>query len=450
MAADRIIYKFVELDDVIAASPGANKLVYLTSASAIATTSFSSFGRSLIDDADAATARTTLGLGASSDVAFGTVTANSATFDDISCLNSLGANALSADHLTLTPASAAGITIQPLDDTNTANLITAKTWQGTTLLSLSYLGVLTGNGSGLTSLNASNISSGTLPVTRGGTGITSVTTGNVLYATGSNTLAAGSPDTAGLVAKSGTQTGIAGDKTCTGAWTFPSGAQIKSNGAFYTNVDFEITNAVYIGGANSNYAGTYGIRWASGSNAFLGQEDTLLGRAAAAIICITDNNTTGNPGLAIQAKSSTTNQRDRIRLTTDAASNVDASRQYNAYFDVYNTAACRALSMHAPSSGTQATIAIGGGTQFKQVLSATATLDFASIAAGAQGELTITVTGAATGDVVMLGPPAALDSGLSATGYVSAADTVKVRLVNSTSGSIDPASAAWRVAVIKF
>ena len=41
----------------------ANQLIYATGSDAFATTSLTSFGRSLIDDADAATARTTLGLG---------------------------------------------------------------------------------------------------------------------------------------------------------------------------------------------------------------------------------------------------------------------------------------------------------------------------------------------------------------------------------------------------
>ena len=60
------------LDATLTAMAGvttaANKLIYATGADAFATTDFSAFGRTLIDDADAATARATLGLAIGTDV----------------------------------------------------------------------------------------------------------------------------------------------------------------------------------------------------------------------------------------------------------------------------------------------------------------------------------------------------------------------------------------------
>lgn len=85
----------------------------------------------------------------------------------------------------------------------------------------------------------------------------------------------------------------------------------------------------------------------------------------------------------------------------------------------------------------------------EKVLSAVAALDFPNIVAQTGAELTITVAGAAVGDTVELGPPAALEAGLAATGYVSAANTVTVRLLNVTAGAINPASASWRATVRK-
>lgn len=56
----------VDLSDALSAisalTPAADRLPYYTSASAAALATFTSFGRTLVDDADAATARSTLGL----------------------------------------------------------------------------------------------------------------------------------------------------------------------------------------------------------------------------------------------------------------------------------------------------------------------------------------------------------------------------------------------------
>jgi len=85
----------------------------------------------------------------------------------------------------------------------------------------------------------------------------------------------------------------------------------------------------------------------------------------------------------------------------------------------------------------------------KRAILGSASLDFGSIAAGATAELTITLNGVAAGDVVSMGPPLDLDAGLMATAYCSAANTVTIRLHNTTVGAIDPADSVWNVAVTK-
>lgn len=83
-------------------------------------------------------------------------------------------------------------------------------------------------------------------------------------------------------------------------------------------------------------------------------------------------------------------------------------------------------------------------------LTATKTHDFGSISHGDEEETTITVTGAAVGDAVFVGAPSAIEASLNWCAYVSAADTVTLRVQNvDSSGSIDPASATWRVTVLK-
>lgn len=82
-------------------------------------------------------------------------------------------------------------------------------------------------------------------------------------------------------------------------------------------------------------------------------------------------------------------------------------------------------------------------------LSATAALDFAAINAAASADLTITVVGAAVGDSVSLGLPAAPAAGLVFNAFVSAANTVTVRATNITAAPVDAASATYRATVRK-
>ena len=85
-----------------------------------------------------------------------------------------------------------------------------------------------------------------------------------------------------------------------------------------------------------------------------------------------------------------------------------------------------------------------------KLLRATATLDFPSVSAQSTQTLTATVTGAAVGDAVIVCTPAAPNAGIVFGGWVSAADTVSIRASNVTSGSIDPASATYKVIVLKY
>ena len=85
-----------------------------------------------------------------------------------------------------------------------------------------------------------------------------------------------------------------------------------------------------------------------------------------------------------------------------------------------------------------------------QVLTATATLDFASIAAAASEDKTIAITGAAVGDSVALGLPAAPAAGIVFNVFVSAADTVTIRATNITASAVDPASADYTAMVFKL
>lgn len=78
------------------------------------------------------------------------------------------------------------------------------------------------------------------------------------------------------------------------------------------------------------------------------------------------------------------------------------------------------------------------------------TLDFGSTSGGASTDLTITVTGAVSGDIVWLGVPnGSMPAGGTFFAWVSAADTVTVRFANNSGGSLDPSSGTFKVKVLK-
>lgn len=83
---------------------------------------------------------------------------------------------------------------------------------------------------------------------------------------------------------------------------------------------------------------------------------------------------------------------------------------------------------------------------WKRSYTATLTFDFGSIAAQSQATTTVTVTGARSGDAVLVRPTTAVD-GIIVDGTVTANNTVTVRAVNYSTGSIDPASQTYRVIV---
>lgn len=101
--------------------------------------------------------------------------------------------------------------------------------------------------------------------------------------------------------------------------------------------------------------------------------------------------------------------------------------------------------------GPFGSLAVGGGANLLKHLTATAALDFPSTASGATSDLTISLTGAALGDVVTLGGgPASRASGTGFEAWVSATDTVTVRFWNISGSAVDPASATFRVSILKF
>ena len=93
----------------------------------------------------------------------------------------------------------------------------------------------------------------------------------------------------------------------------------------------------------------------------------------------------------------------------------------------------------------------GGWQKIANEITGSATLDFPITGHGTSSDLSFTVTGAEEGDVVSLGiPNIAMVANVSYTAWVSAANTVTIRLDHyASSGSVDPSSATFKVKVFK-
>jgi hypothetical protein len=163
---------------------------------------------------------------------------------------------------------------------------------------------------------------------------------------------------------------------------------------------------------------------------------------------ITVDATAGAVTISLMPGASTTKgQVFTVKKMDSSVNAVTVTRVTNGTIDGVNSILLRDQwdSVTLRADGTNFSIVSRVGAELR----GTATLDFPSIATNACAELTMTVTGAAVGDLVWLGPPAALDVGLLSMGFVSAANTVKVRVCNQTAAAIDPVSATWNAMVAK-
>ncbi len=94
-----------------------------------------------------------------------------------------------------------------------------------------------------------------------------------------------------------------------------------------------------------------------------------------------------------------------------------------------------------------------GSTRYTlaKTLTTTVSLNFGNTSTNTSNDITVTVTGAALNDVVLLGVPnSAVNNNSSFSAWVSAANTVKVRFNNYSSASINPGVGTFRITVLKY
>ena len=131
--------------------------------------------------------------------------------------------------------------------TGTGNIVmSASPTLSGTITGGTFSGTHTGTGTGLSSLNASNISTGTLSISRGGTNITTYAKGDILIASGANTLSNLALGTDSYVLTSNSTTGL---------------PEWKSASAIGTTVATLSNTAYIIGGSyNGGSAKTWSLK----------------------------------------------------------------------------------------------------------------------------------------------------------------------------------------------
>jgi hypothetical protein len=176
--------------------------------------------------------------------------------------------------------------------------------------------------------------------------------------------------------------------------------------------------------------------------------NTSLGNNCNSVVAIGNNLTVNNNVLNSQLLGFNSTLNDSVKNALGLGFNVTPASNQIAFSDSFST---MKLNLNGATEGKVLTVNSSGLAYWgNQILTDTATLNFSSIGAHDFEDLTLTVTGAADGDVVSLGlPNSAVVTNASYFAWVSATDTVTIRCFNINGGSIDPPSAVFKVKVFK-
>jgi len=235
-----------------------------------------------------------------------------------------------------------------------------------------------------------------------------------------------------------------------------TGGQASTDIVATANNGTETTNYINMGINGGNYNSASNIL--SGPNngyLFSAGQDFIVGNSTAAksMIFFTGGITTGNERMRLDGTGhlgiGVTSPTARLNLAAGTATAGTAPLKLTS-----GTSLTTAEDGAVEYDGTNYFVS-SGSTRYTlaKTLTATAALNFPNTGPGTSSTLTITVTGAADGDAVSLGVPNAAASigGANFFAYVSAANTVTVKLYNYNGiTSVDPASATFRVSVLKY
>jgi hypothetical protein len=106
------------------------------------------------------------------------------------------------------------------------------------------------------------------------------------------------------------------------------------------------------------------------------------------------------------------------------------------------------LGITTTSSGGPVTVGVDSA-YIPGILTVLANVDFANLASLTCADQTVSLTGAAIGNAVAAGWPSSFNASLLGTMWVSAANTITIRVCNLSGGPINPAAANFRITLVR-
>ncbi len=105
----------------------------------------------------------------------------------------------------------------------------------------------------------------------------------------------------------------------------------------------------------------------------------------------------------------------------------------------------------ATTAAATTSLAVGGGTAITKIIKGTIAVDLASVATRTVTEVTLTITGAAVNDVVIMNPLAAGNTASLIFGgaRVSGTNVVKLRIFNNSDDTVNEAEQIWDYCLIR-
>lgn len=289
------------------------------------------FGLSLVDDADASTARTTIGLSNVENTALSTWAGST----NITALGTIATGTWDATAIGVTKGGT-GLTTAAQGDIlygSAANTIAALAKDTNATRYLSNTG--TSNNPAWAQVALGDGVSGTLPAANGGTGIASYTAGDIITATGATTLgklALGSAlqqlqvNASGTALEYFTPSAGSGDIT-NGGNTTGAAVTIGTNDDFGLNLETAGVTRMAITGATTT-GGAVTITNVTANTNTVQDVLTLQANSTGTVA-----NSFGS-GILFQGESSTTDNRDMARIYTEWTTATDASRKAKISFDL--------------------------------------------------------------------------------------------------------------------